>query len=41
MVYYGIYCSIHTFTATTKRYSNMKVESATEVLRNIFDRFTE
>ena len=31
----------HTSTATTKRYSNMKVESATEVLRNMFDRFTE
>ncbi|GEM_PF-5807022 len=31
----------HTSTATTKRYSNMKVESATEVLRNMFDRFVE
>ena len=31
----------HTSTATTKRYSNMKVESATEVLQNMFDRFAE
>ena len=31
----------HTSSATTRRYSNMKVESATKVLRNMFDRFTE
>ncbi len=31
----------HTSTTTTKRYSNMKVQSTTEVLQNMFDRFAE
>ena len=31
----------HTSTATTKRYSNMKSDSAKAVLSNMFDRFID
>jgi site-specific recombinase XerD len=31
----------HTSTATTRRYSNMKSDSAKEVLSHMFDRFVD